>query len=82
MYELLFSKEVGDFLNKLDNSTKTRVVNKVEKLKSQPNLGKPMTGQLAGLRSLRIGFYRAIYSIEHEKLLVLVIKLGHRKNVY
>lgn len=82
MYDLLFSKEVSDFLKKLDNSIKTRVINKIEKLKTQPDLGKPMTGQLAGLRSLRIGFYRAIYSIEHEKLSILVIKLGHRKNVY
>lgn len=82
MYELLFSKEVSDFLKKLDNSNKSRVLNKIEKLKTQPDLGKPMTGQLAGIRSLRIGFYRAIYSIEHEKLSILVIKLGHRKNVY
>ncbi|MFH1521375.1 MAG: type II toxin-antitoxin system RelE/ParE family toxin [archaeon] len=82
MYELLFSREVSDFLKKLDNPIKTRVINKIEKLKTQPDLGKPMTGQLAGLRSLRIGFYRAIYSIEHEKLSILVIKLGHRKNVY
>ena len=82
MYELFFSKEVSDFLKKLDNSTKSRVINKIEKLKTQPDLGKPMTGQLTGLRSLRIGFYRAIYSTEHEKLSILVIKLGHRKNVY
>ena len=82
MYELLFSKEVADFLKKLDNSIKSRVISKLERLKTQPELGKPMTGQLTGLRSLRVGDYRAIYSIEHEKLTILVIKLGHRKNVY
>ncbi|MCK5449922.1 type II toxin-antitoxin system RelE/ParE family toxin [Candidatus Pacearchaeota archaeon] len=82
MYQLLFSKEVADFIKKLDNSTKTPILKKLEKLKNQPDLGKPMTGQLTGLRSLRIGDYRAIYSIEHEKLSILVIKVGHRKNVY
>ena len=82
MYRLLFSKEVADSLKKLDNSIKAQVIDKLEKLKTRPELGKPMTGQLTGLRSLRIGFYRAIYSIEHERLTILIIRLGHRKNVY
>ncbi|MEA3248212.1 MAG: type II toxin-antitoxin system RelE/ParE family toxin [Nanoarchaeota archaeon] len=82
MYKLLFSKVVCSFLKKLDNSIKSGVLDKLKRLETQQGLGKPMTGQLTGLRSLRIGDYRAIYSIEHEKLLILVIKVGHRKNVY
>lgn len=82
MYKLLFSKEVADFLKRLDNSIRSRVLGKLKKLETRPDLGKPLTGQLTGFRSLRIGDYRVIYSIEREKLSILVIKIGHRKNVY
>ncbi|MBU4070488.1 MAG: type II toxin-antitoxin system RelE/ParE family toxin, partial [Nanoarchaeota archaeon] len=39
-------------------------------------------GRLAGLWSLRFGKYRALYQIRREKLLVLVLRIGYRKNVY
>jgi len=39
-------------------------------------------GKLAGLWSLRIGDYRALYQIRHNELIILVLKIGHRKNIY
>jgi mRNA interferase RelE/StbE len=51
-------------------------------LSNNPELGKPLVGRLSGLWSLRVGNYRAIYSIKNNELLVLVLRLGHRKNVY
>jgi mRNA interferase RelE/StbE len=54
----------------------------IEKLKSQPDLGKQLTGPLKGLRSLRIGDYRIIYKKEKEVFVILVITIGHRKEVY
>ncbi|MBU4116400.1 MAG: type II toxin-antitoxin system RelE/ParE family toxin [Nanoarchaeota archaeon] len=45
-------------------------------------MGKILTGRLAGLWSLRFGKYRALYQIRREKLLVLVLRIGYRKNVY
>ena len=82
MFELIFSKEAKDFLDKLDNSIKSRILKKIKQLETEPELGKPMTAQLAGFRSLRIGDYRAIYNIIQGKLIISVIKIGHRKNVY
>ena len=54
----------------------------IEKLKSLPDLGKQLTGPLKGLRSLRIGDYRIIYKKEKEVFVILVITIGHRKEVY
>ena len=51
-------------------------------LEKNPELGKPLTAILRGLRSLRIGDYRVINQIENAELIVLVIKIGHRRNVY
>jgi len=82
MYNLLFSKEAEDFLKKLDKNIKARMFKKFDSMKENPELGKPLTVNLAGLWSLRIGDYRAIYQIDSNQLLIFVIKIGHRKNVY
>ncbi len=81
-YKILLSPKAQDFLKKLDKSTKDRVENKLKDLSENPELGKPLVGKLSGLWSLRIGDYRAVYQIKNEELLVLVLKIGHRKNVY
>jgi mRNA interferase RelE/StbE len=46
------------------------------------DLGKPLRKDLAGFLKFRVGDYRIIASIEEEQLLVLVVRIGHRKQVY
>ncbi|MCX6748371.1 MAG: type II toxin-antitoxin system RelE/ParE family toxin [Candidatus Pacearchaeota archaeon] len=82
MYSLNLDKNAKIFLKKLDKPEQERILDKLEDLKKNPELGKPLTGNLAGLWSLRIGDYRAIYQIRNLELLILVLKLGHRKNIY
>lgn len=81
-FRILLSPKTEDFLKKLDRLDKQRVRKKIKELSDNPELGKPLVGKLAGLWSLRIGNYRAIYQIRKSELLVLVLKLGHRKRVY
>jgi addiction module RelE/StbE family toxin len=40
-----------------------------------------LTGHLKGLRSLRIGDYRIIYKKEVDELIILIVAVGHRKNI-
>jgi mRNA interferase RelE/StbE len=82
MHNLFFSKEAEDFLKKLDKEIRLRIFKKLDSLKENPELGKPLTANLAGLWSLRVGDYRAVYQIDNNQLLIFVIKIGHRKNVY
>lgn len=44
--------------------------------------GKPLSGDLAGLWRYRLRNYRIICSIEGDKLIVLVVRVAHRKDVY
>lgn len=44
--------------------------------------GKPLTTSFAGLWRYRIGDYRAICRIEAQRLVVLVVRVGHRSTVY
>lgn len=44
--------------------------------------GKPLRAELAGLWRYRVRDYRLLCQIKGEQLLVLVVSVGHRKNVY
>jgi mRNA interferase RelE/StbE len=44
--------------------------------------GKPLRKNLAGLWRYCIGDYRLICRLEEDRLIVLVIQLGHRRNIY
>lgn len=44
--------------------------------------GKPLSGDLAGLWRYRVRDYRMICNIEDDKLIVLVVRVAHRKGVY
>jgi len=44
--------------------------------------GKPLSGDLAGLWSCRVRNYRMICIVEDDKLVVLVLRVGHRKDAY
>ena len=81
-YEVYLTSEAETFLKKCDKSVRDRIVKKLTALSNDPEAGKPLTAILAGLRSLRIGDYRAIYEIRNSELLILVIKIGHRKIAY
>jgi mRNA interferase RelE/StbE len=45
-------------------------------------LGKPLRMNLAGLWRYRVGDYRLVCRFEENRLVVLVLKIGHRREIY
>ena len=82
MYRIIFEQQPLKFFNKLDKVLQERIGRKIEELKIKPNLGIPLIGNLAGMYKLKIGDYRIIYAIQNDKLIILILKMGHRKNIY
>ena len=74
------SKEIGAVRQKKDRQ---RIVLRIQSLGENPRpLGcEELSGQLDRYR-VREGNYRIVYAIDDEKLLVDVVKVGHRKDVY
>jgi mRNA interferase RelE/StbE len=70
------------FFRKLERKEQERIAKKFSELEKSPKLGKPLTANLTGLWRLRFVDYRAIYQVRQDELVILVLKLGHRKNVY
>ena len=71
-------------IGKLDGSVKKLIKKAIEeKLMSDPlTFGLPLRANLANLFKLRVGPYRIIYQIMKAEVIVLVIAVGHRRDVY
>tara|TARA_Y100000310_G_C20634754_1_gene790578 strand:- start:800 stop:1054 length:255 start_codon:yes stop_codon:yes gene_type:complete len=82
MYSLFFKNNAEKFLKKLNEEDCKRILKKLEQLKQNPNLGFPLVGNFAGLRKLRIGDYRVIYKIISNKLIIVIVDMSSRKNIY
>ena len=72
-------KEIESIPRKKDRQ---RVVGRIRELAEDPR--PPACRKLSGRDRYRIrqGFYRVVYAIEDESLIVYVVKVGHRKDVY
>lgn len=79
-YQVLLHPKAAKVLQKLDQQITIEIKKKLEKLRDNPRLGKPL--KHSDFLSLRIGDYRAIYEINPKGGLVIVLHIGHRKNVY
>ncbi len=71
-------------MERLDRPARKRILNKIEKhlAKNPKELGRPLAGQFQGLWRYRVGDFRVIYKVAEEEILIIVARVGHRKNVY
>ena len=81
MFTVLFSLTAKKQLLKLEKNIQKRILTALERIRFRPDkYVKKLVGD-PGYR-LRVGDYRVIMDLERDKLLILVIKVGHRKSVY
>lgn len=69
-------------IRKLDPGIRQRIRAAIDELAADPLRGKPLGFTLKGLRSWRTGDWRIVYKAEAERLVVVVVTLGHRRDVY
>lgn len=81
MYQIIFSEKAKKQLEKLEHNVQERIVQSLERIKVRPEA---FITKLVGdpAYKFRAGDYRVLLDIDQGKLLILVIKVGHRKNVY
>ena len=54
----------------------------IDLLCDTPAAGSALKGEFEGLRRLRVGHYRVVYEWQRNELLILVVRIGHRREVY
>ena len=84
MFSIEYLESVKDDLKSIPKSMKAKIKKAIEKklILNPIEFGKPLQYSLKGLRRLRVEDYRIIYQIEIDRKVVLVVKIGHRKEVY
>jgi mRNA interferase RelE/StbE len=81
-YTVKFTREAKKSIEKLDASIKKIIQKAIDSLAQNPYKGKPLSHELAGLYSYRTSDYRIIYRIEEGQLIIIVISVGHRREIY
>ena len=81
-YSIKYTKEAKKKIEKLDKSIRLVIKKAIESLSSNPYKGKPLSYELAGLYSLRTSDYRIIYRIKEKQLIIIVVTVGHRREIY
>jgi mRNA interferase RelE/StbE len=83
-YSLEFTESARDDLKRIDRTTARRILKKLEWL-AENAAGLEhiaLRGEWGGHFKLRVGDYRVIYRLDHGVLLIVVIQIGHRREVY
>jgi len=82
MYSVSFDKKAENQLKKLDKSTQERILNVLDRIKIRPFSYDLKKLQGTNYYRARVGEYRIILDIHQDKLIIIVIEVGHRKNIY
>ena len=84
-YRVAFSDHAARVLRRMaqrEPALYQRVAKALDDLERDPFQGKRLVGELQGRYSYRVGSYRIVYLIRQHELLVLVIDVGHRRDIY
>lgn len=81
-YSLSIKQSAFKALAKIDAPQRKRLIEAIDKLKTNPVAGSVLKGEFSGLRRIRVGDYRIVYEVHEEKLIILVIRIAHRREVY
>jgi mRNA interferase RelE/StbE len=82
-YELIIKPTAEKSLDKLPHLVRRRVVDALRELRKNPRpaASVKLTGD-ENLWRIRIGNYRVVYEIHDARLVILVLRVAHRKDVY
>jgi mRNA interferase RelE/StbE len=83
VYRVELKRQPEKFIRQQDRRIQTQLVAALKKLAENPRppQAKKLEG-MDGLYRIRTGDYRIVYLIEDDKLIVLVVRIGHRKEIY
>ena len=81
-WSVSYTRSAAKAIRDLDPQVRAKVRAAIERLTEDPTRGKPLQLTLRGLRSWRTGDWRIVYRATRENLEILVIAVGHRRDVY
>lgn len=81
-YQIVLPRRIKKKLDKIKTKHYEKILSALEVLSSDPYLGKRLKGELKSYYSYRVWSYRIIYEIKKKELVILIIRIGYRSEVY
>ncbi len=81
MYTVRIEKQALKYINKLDRPTARRIRDAIDSIAEDPKVGKPLS-EHGSERSYRVGGYRILYDVYDNELIVVIVKVNPRGQVY
>ena len=85
-YDVRFTERADWELRKLDMPQRAQMMAWIKRnlidCEDPRRTGHALTGDLSGLWRYRVGDYRIVAEIHDNELVILVVEVGHRRNVY
>ena len=81
-YSVRIKGSAAKELGRIPNPMRGRIALAIDALAEQPFRGSVLKGELRGLRRVRVGVYRIVYEVQHDVLVVLVVRIAHRQDAY
>ena len=81
-YSLRIKTSAVKVLARISKQERVRIIQAIDRLRDEPSAGSVLKGEFAGLRRLRVGDFRIIYEAQNDELVILVVRIGHRRSVY
>ncbi len=82
MYKLQISSKAANEIKKISHPHQKAIILAIAEIKEEPLLGKPLTRELSGRFSYRVGVYRIIYKVNKKDKIINIVTAGHRSSVY
>ena len=81
-FSIRIKESAAKELRRVAKPDRARIVAAIDRLSETPHLGTSLKGDLRGLRRIRVGDYRILYEVRDKELVVLVVRIAHRRDAY
>jgi len=83
-YKIEYVEKALDALGKLPQKDQKRIFNRIDRLAENPRPRRAykLAGKWSGHYRIRIGNYRIVYTVQDDILLIIVVKIAPRRDVY
>ena len=79
-FSIRIKESAAKELRRVAKADRARIVAAIDRLAETPHLGTSLKGDLRGLRRIRVGDYRILYEVRDKELVVLVVRVAHRRD--
>ncbi|MGA9469993.1 MAG: type II toxin-antitoxin system RelE/ParE family toxin [Candidatus Macondimonas sp.] len=80
-YALHIKRSAVKALQSIARDERLRLIEAIDRLVDNPGAGSVLKGEFSGLRRLRVGNYRIVYEVQAQQLVVLVVRIGRRRDI-